>query len=661
MKSIRKQILISFLITVIISFSIVSLLLFNNLSGTLGPMIKEAVADVISQNSISLYEWLNGMRMETKVFSEDTKVTTMNWNFAKRNLNEQLDAREDRYNMFLLSNLKGEYNATDEQEGNIESYPFFQNITENNIDFAISNVTYDASSNSGVFYLGHAVRDIAGVLKGVFAVQIRTDVLTNKIESSKIGYGGISWLVDGEGNVIAYPDKSAILNENILNSTWYKDFNPVADKIISGETDYAVVTDVKGERTLIVYNPVPGTPNWAMIVSIPEKEILKNSNSITFFVIIILSIIVVVMVIVSYIVGNSISKPLSKLEADIEKFGNGDFTTEFKVKNKNEIGRIAASLNKMAANLKSTVALVVDVASSVEKASDILKNISEDQGTNLKKLTDQSEVIKSSTENTDTLVESVSAAVSEIASSAQVVSQSSAEISEDSEKSENLVHEGLGSVDKITKVINSAVEQSKNTIKTVSTLFENTKNISAILDKLNSITEQTNLLSLNAAIEAARAGEAGKGFAVVADEIRKLADESKKSTEEIGNILSEIVKDSKSADKDTRGTAEIIFDIKDESENISSNFTTISENIKDIAEKIENLTSIAEEQSASTEEMASSMENVGNSVNSVNRIAGEITEKVSVQNEYSEKLLDNSKKLYELSQKLHNVISNFKI
>lgn len=260
----------------------------------------------------------------------------------------------------------------------------------------------------------------------------------------------------------------------------------------------------------------------------------------------------------------------------------------------------------------------------------------------------------------------VNTAINQISQSAQVTAENIQEQNIMTQSIQNSINE---TVDRSKKMVSIANESSatigsgltvmnglrseseqialtnKNLMNSMSRLQQKTKEVQDIAEIINSISDETNMLSLNASIESARAGEAGKGFAVVADQIRKLAEQTKSSTESITMILQELFHNADEATKTVYDTiqasdhqSELITDVSENFNKINQNVTLLTEDIGNIdkmlvslananytiVENISQISATTEEVTASSEEAAAISEKNAMDAESAKRLLKEV-------------------------------------
>ena len=300
---------------------------------------------------------------------------------------------------------------------------------------------------------------------------------------------------------------------------------------------------------------------------------------------------------IGYLIVRGINRSLSAMQTAITRVeGSLDFSTHAEVIGNDEIASVASALNRLIDRLRANLQTLAANANRIATAAEHLSQTSK-------------EVASASAHQSDAAA-TMAASVEQMTVSISHVSDRSGEAHALSTESGQYAREGEAVIAQTVNDINKIAESVGLVSQRIEELDASSEHISAIVSVIREVAEQTNLLALNAAIEAARAGEQGRGFAVVADEVRKLAERTSRSTQEIAKNIESIRTVSKDA---VDGMANAVAQVKigvDRAGNASAAIQRISQASQHAVTMVEEITDAIREQGQTSTSIAASIEGI---------------------------------------------------
>lgn len=391
-----------------------------------------------------------------------------------------------------------------------------------------------------------------------------------------------------------------------------------------------------------------------------EATKIAHTSSTLILVIAILSTILAILI--TLFITRLITVPVNKLATAAKSIADGDLSQEdVEIRTKDEIGNLGHSFNEMKRNLHS---LINNVATNVEHTTAAAEQLaaSTDQ------ITLSSEEVAKSIEMTSegasqsaTTGQESATAMDETAHGVQRIAEATQLLNSKALDTQVIATEGEKTLQTAENQMTVIQQSSDETSKRIKQLSAQSAEIENIIKVITDITEQTNLLALNAAIEAARAGEHGKGFAVVADEVRKLAEESKASAQQIVELTTSIQLETKEVEKAVSVTVNNVEEGVTFIQNAQASFDTIMKSIQEITAQIEDVSASTEEISASTEEVAASVSEMASAATNAAQQSEMIAASVEEQTATLQEINAVAKSLSEGAMTVQEEINKFKI
>lgn len=362
------------------------------------------------------------------------------------------------------------------------------------------------------------------------------------------------------------------------------------------------------------------------------------------------------------VVSNTISRPIMKMSALAREVASGNLAAErVNVKSKDEIRDLNQSFNQMTDNLKEILSNIVTSSDQVAASSEQLNAGASESVSATDQITESIQSVASgaekqveSTNTANEIASNISKGMDQIAKNVQSVTESTTLTQQ---KSKN----GLVVIDKTVSQMNEINNKTDQISNVIMSLEGKSKEIGNIISLITAVSDQTNLLSLNAAIEAARAGEHGKGFAVVADEVRKLAVESNDSASKISQLIHDIQQDiQRSVTAMSEGNESVKEGLVYATE-AGSEFTAISESISDILKQIEEVSTSIKQISSSTVTMVQAIDEASTIAENASAYSQNVAASAEEQTATMEEISASAETLSRMAEELQATVRKFNL
>ncbi len=465
--------------------------------------------------------------------------------------------------------------------------------------------------------------------KSIAGIGMDINQVSKLVRDYQVGQAGLVYIVNQQGQIQLHP------NADIKSGTLLNDYlqDPISQNLLTKKS-MQIMQSNGYRKNLLAAKYLPSL-NWFIVVEVPLEEINAPINSTSLQLIIMNVIMAAILIFIGIWVAVGVASPISHAAKMLDKISSGDadLTQTMRVDTQDEVGMLANAFNNFVGQLKILIAAVGTSAHEVNHA--------------VSELAQSAVSTENNTQNQQQSVDMVAAAINEMGATVQEIAKNAHATADSAKQASIDSQDGQQVVNKTVADINGLYEKMQGASQVIETLADDVGEISTVLEVIRGISEQTNLLALNAAIEAARAGEQGRGFAVVADEVRTLAKRTQESTEEINSMIGKLQQGAKNA-------VEAMASGIDTASNTVKDADLTGQSLNKITEAITAINDLSTQVATATEEQSSVVNELNSHILNIKNMSDSTASEVKTINEKCSELSHSS-------NRLRKMVNNFKL